>query len=199
MVHNATVEKVEDTLEIPDFDWGDSVEAFREWASKVKLFRRPTRKPAPRYTAPPPSAKTPVKSAGSGSKRVANRQAEAPSSPSSVRAWFAAKSTTKPGLYVYKDVAESYNLDGNGTIKKFSSLAAARNWLQMPAPRMYYEKDVYKAPAASATLEPEEFFAVKGGSCPGVYRSMAKAIQAKQDGGGSFDVFDTEAGRRYGR
>ena len=168
------------------------MEAFRDWASKVKLFRRPTRKPAPRYAAPT----TPVKKAGGGSKRTAGKQAESPSSPSSpanVRTWFAAKGTAKPGLYVYKDVAESYNRDGKGTIKKFSSLAAARNWLQMPAPRMYYEQDVYEAPAASATSEPEEFFAVKGGTCAGVYRSMAKAVQAKQDGGGSFDVFNTEA------
>ena len=38
----------------------------------------------------------------------------------------------------------------------------------------------------------EEFFAIKGGSRAGVYYSMADAIQAKSEGGGTFAAFTSE-------
>ena len=189
LVHNVTTDKLADALEVPDFDWGEHVEAFRCWASNIKMLKRPARKPAPKYIAQQPT--TPAKSkSNAGAKRIPEGATPAPSSPSQVSTWYAAKNTSRPGAYVHKEVAESYNLDNRGSIKQFSSLAAARKWLQMPAPRMFYEKECYTASQVTA------FFAVKGGSCAGVYKSMTKAVQAKQDGGGTFAVFSDEAEAR---
>ena len=122
VMHNLSCESVEDHLEPPDFDWGDSVEMFREWAANIKLLRRPSRKAAPRYVPQHPA--TPAKS--SGHKQTQRTSSAPPSSPFQVHMWYAAKDTSRPGGYVYKDVAESYNHNNLGSIKQFSSLAAAR-------------------------------------------------------------------------
>lgn len=182
VMHNITCARVEDALKVPDFDWGDNVELLREWASSIKLLNRPTRKSAPKYLQPQPA--TPAKK---------NRPASTglPISPSQVGTWYAAKNTSRPGAYLYKDVPESYNRDNKGTIKQFSSLAAVRKWLQMPAPRTYTETECFKDATDESVAE--EFFAVKGGSNAGVYRTMAKAIKAKETGGGTFAVFTVEA------
>ena len=189
LVHNIATDKVADALEVPDFDWGERVESFRQWASNIKMLKRPARKPAPRYIAQQPTTPAKAKS-NAGSKQVPEEAASSPSSPSQVHTWYAAKNTSRPGAYVHREVAESYNLDNRGSIKQFSSLAAARKWLKMPAPRMFYEKECY------AASQPAAFFAVKGGLCAGVYTSMTKAVQAKQDGGGTFAVFSNEAEAR---
>ena len=47
--------------------------------------------------------------------------------------------------YVYKKVAESYNRDGKGIIKMFRSLAKLPAWMNMPAPRMYFESKCNEA------------------------------------------------------
>ena len=188
-VHNISTGKVADELEVPDFDWGDRVESFRQWASTVKMLKRAARKPAPRYVDQQPT--TPVKKKSNASSKQTPRKAgKPPSSPSDVQTWYAAKNTSRPGAYVYKEVAESYNFGNQGSVKQFSSLAAARKWLQMPAPRMYYESE------CCAASQVTEFFAVKGGSCAGVYISMSKAVKAKQEGGGTFAVFPTEVEAR---
>ena len=54
--------------------------------------------------------------------------------------WYAAKETSRPGAYAFKHVADSYNVDGTGTVKKFKLLSDARDWLQMPAARTFYER-----------------------------------------------------------
>ena len=184
VIHNISCERVEDALEPPEFDWGDNVEVCREWAANIKLLNRPARKAAPKYSTQKPVS-TPKKKKTNNSSPTR--------SPSQVRAWYAAKNTTRPGAYVYKDVAESYNRDNAGSIKKCSSLAEVRQWLQMSAPRIYYEKELCKSTTHTTSAE---FFAVKGGSEPGVYTTMAKAVQAKQHGGGTFAVFTSEADAR---
>lgn len=77
-------------------------------------------------------------------------------------------------------------------IKQFSTLAAARKWLQMPASRMYCERDLCKVKKEPAS-QSSEFFAVKGGSLAGVYKTMADAIHAKDNGGGAFAFFTSES------
>ena len=117
------------------------------------------------------TVEAPVKKAsprqGTRSKRIQHQQRSkgrkntddesAPRSPSQVQVWYAAKNTTRPGTYVYKEVAESYNLDKKGIIKQFTSLAAARQWLQMPTARTCYEKECYKS--SSTKSKPSAFFA----------------------------------------
>ena len=198
MLHNVNTDKIADTLEVPDFQWGTKVEVFREWASKVQLLRRPVRKSAPKYMPPRPVTPTKKKRSGAGGSGKNNQEASAqPASPSQVRYWYAAKNTARPGAYVYKDVAESYNFDNSGTVKQFTSLAAARKWLEMPAPRMYYERECYKTPAPTSTeTQHDEFFAIKGGTNAGVYTSMEKACIAKEEGGGTFAVFTLESEAR---
>ena len=82
-------------------------------------------------------------------------------------------------------------LNNEGTIKEFASLAEARKWLQMPAPRMFYEKtgrkDVKREPVKPGAEG--VVFAVQGGTKAGVYSSMADAIDAKESGGGTLAVF----------
>ena len=63
----------------------------------------------------------------------------------------------------------------------------------MPAPRLFFEKEVCKEQKPAT---PKEYFAVKGGSNAGIYTTMAKAVQAKQDGGGALGVFTREADAR---
>ena len=93
VIYNITCENVEDALEPPDFDWGDYVEAFRDWASSIKLLNRPARKAAPRYTRE--QCSTPKKS--KGSKQSAKESGPSACSPSQMRTWYAAKDTARPG------------------------------------------------------------------------------------------------------
>ena len=153
----------------------------------VSLLRRPTRKSAPRYVVP---SQSPSKSQ---SKLDKIKDKGGPQSPGQVKFWYAAKGTSRPGAYTYKNVAESYKINGKGTVKRFKSLADARDWLQMPAPRTFYEQTTRQESVKDmASQKADDFFAIKGGSRSGVYFSMSDALQAKSDGGGTFDAFMSE-------
>ena len=182
LVNNVNAESEDDIQDLPEFAWGDHIETVRDWASRVTLLRRPARKPAPKF------AQSPKKAASQTFK-----DATAPRSPSQVKIWYAAKGTARPGAYAFKHVADSYNVDGTGQIKKCKSLSEVRKWLQMPAPRTFYE-DTPRVKTESDG--PSEFFAVKGGSRPGVYLTMAEAVDAKNTGGGTFATFITEQSAR---
>ena len=178
LVNNANADSERDVKDMPEFPWGDDVEAARECTSHMALLKRPTRKSAPRYVSP---SQSPTKPA-SKSEKIKDKGG-GPQSPGQVKFWYAAKGTSRPGAYVYKHVAESYKINGKGTVKRFKSLADARDWLQMPAPRMFYEQTVRQEAVNDTTSqEAEEFFAIKGGSRSGAYFNMTDAVQAKSEG-----------------
>ena len=190
LVNNVNAESDSDIQYVPEFQWGDNVEVVREWASHVTLpvFRRPARKSAPKYVSP---SQSPAKSK-SNSDKIKDKGN--PHSPSSTNIWYAAKGTSRTGVYSYKHVADSYVMNGTGTVKKFKSLAKARDWLEMPGARTFYEQTGHQTAVKSEVgSEADEFFAVKGSSKAGVYVTMADAIQAKSEGGGTFGVFVSEA------
>ena len=193
LVHNISVESEDEMKSVPEFQWGEHVEMAREWASHVKLLRRPNRKSAPKYS---PDDRTPKKQ--SNSSKFKNASASTAQSPSAVKAWYAAKETSRPGAYVHKHVADSYNADGKGIVKKFKTLAEVRSWLQMPSPRIFYENTVKQEPHGykDTTGGSVEFIGLKGGSRAGVYSSFAEAITARDEGGGTYAIFTSEAEAR---
>ena len=186
-----------ESLDLQDFSWGPEVDLMEEWAKSVLMARRPPRK-AKKYK---PSSQEPP--------RVASKES---SSPSSVRRWYAAKGTSRPGAYVHKNVADSYNRDGRGIIKMFRSLQKLRAWMNMPALRMFFESECNPAPLPDAQEQTqeevsdgeadavEEFYALKGCAEDGIFKSMADAIEVKNRSGGAFAVFlSREEAERYVR
>lgn len=81
----------------------------------------------------------------------------------------------------------------------FRSLPQLRAWLNMPAPRMFFERECNPAPLPDAQKqtqdEPddqessEEYYAVKGGDNDGIFSTMAQAVEARNRSGGEFAVF----------
>ena len=123
--------------ELPAFSWGSEVKAFREWANTVKFASRPKRRPVPSRPSQRGAASTP-----SNLERMAARNSADLSFPSQISVWYAAKNTSRPGAYVHKAVADSYNIDGKGIVKRCGSLSEARQWLGSPVPRLFYEREV---------------------------------------------------------
>ena len=142
-----------------------------------------------------PEPNSPSESAESPSKLVA------PSSPPRTL-WFAAKGTDRPGVYRLKRVAESYNSKGKGRVKACASMQAAREFLGDPAPEIFresVERQEELTPVASEgsdmsndLLQPHRFFAVQGGSQPGIYMSLKDALEVVCDCGGTYSVFTDE-------
>ena len=187
LLNNVHAESESDKVDMDEFSWGQEVESLYEWAQTVERKQRPTlrsKKYVPSSQEPP---RTPAKA----------RQ-----SPSQVRRWYAAKGTSRPGAYVHKDVAESYNREGRGTVKMFRSLARLREWLNMPSPRLYLEQDCNPAPLEDAQQQTqdeeeeeaeseEEFYALKGGKEDGLFSDMASVVEAKNRSGGAMAVFSS--------
>ena len=113
-----------EALDLEEFLWGAGVDMMDEWAKSVLMARRPARK---------------------GKKYVPNSQVPPRNAIPEPPYRYAAKGTSRPGAYVYKTVAESYNRDGKGIIKMFRSLAKLRAWMNMPAPRIYFESKCNEA------------------------------------------------------
>ena len=185
MVHNLSATSGGESVVGDEFSWGADIKAMEDWAHTVLMAKRPPRKAKKDAPQSPQKSGTPVQ----------------PNSPSQVRRWYAAKGTARPGAYVYKDVADSYNIDGKGSIKMFRSLAKLRKWMHMAAPRMFFESECNPAPLPDAQEQsqdevsdetPEDYFAIKGGDEAGVFSDMSEAIQAKERGGGTFAVFTSK-------
>ena len=192
LLNNAHAESESDQLELEEFSWGEEVFAMHEWAKSVERKQRPTLRSKKYVASSQEPPRTPAKS------------------PSQVRRWYAAKGTSRPGAYVHKDVAESYNRDGKGTIKMFRSMARLRSWLNMPVPRMFFERECNSAPLPDAQPQTqdeedvggededkdeeesgEEYYALKGGSEDGIFKDMAGVVQAKNRSGGAFALFSS--------
>lgn len=122
--------------------WGDEVEQMYEWANGVPLTRRPQFK-AKKYL--PNSQEPPQPRATHDGSPIRM-----------LRSWFAAKGTSRPGVYAYKHVAESYNRDSRGQIKMFRLLAPLRAWLKMASPKMYLEKDCNPVPLPEAPNQTQD-------------------------------------------
>ena len=184
MVHNLSAASGDEAVEGGEFSWGVDIKAMEDWAHTVLMAKRPQRKAKKEAPQSPQKSTTPVQ----------------PNSPSQVRRWYAAKGTARPGAYVHNDVAESYNVDGKGSIKMFRSLAKLRKWMHMAAPRMFFESECKCNPAPLPDAQeqtqdevsdeaPEEYFAIQGGEEAGIFSDMSEALQAKERGGGTFAMF----------
>ena len=111
-------------------------------------------------------------------------------------AWFVAKGTSRPGIYKHEHVAESYRLNGKGSITRSFSLKRAHDWFGPGG--TVYEESTPRAKEAAAqassqqvTLKeedkiPKKYFAVFSGTCIGVYSNIADVATAVTDGGGEF-------------
>ena len=187
MLNNVNAELETDKIEQEEVSWGGEVDALHEWAKSVVRVKRPQLKSKKYSSSSQEPPRTPAK--------------QKQKSPASVRRWYAAKGTTRPGAYAFKHVAESYNRQGLGTIKTFRSLAQVREWLDMPSPRLFMEREVNPAPLPDAQQpsqeeidEPEsgeEFFVIKGGKDDGIFKELAQAVKAKSRGGGALAMFSS--------
>ena len=183
LVHNMNVASEDEMVDFGDFSWGSAVDRMDEWAKSVLMATRPPLK-SKKYVA---SSQTPPRPPKSKSK-----------SPSNVRRWYAAKGTARPGAYIHKHVADSYNIDGKGTVKMFRSLAKLRAWMDIPAPRMFFENECNPAPLPDAQEQTqdevsdeigEEYFAIKGGGEAGIFTDMSEMMKAMERSGGEFAMF----------
>ena len=105
VVNNINADSDTEMVDDVEFSWGDQVQAFGDWASSISLAKRPARK-AKKYI-----------SLSQDSHSLASSKSQ--SASSQVKRWYAAKGTSRPGAYVHKHVAESYRVNGRGTIKMF--------------------------------------------------------------------------------
>ena len=181
-------------VDIGDFSWGSEVDKMNEWAKSVLMAKRPQRKSKKHV----PSSQTPPRPPAKSKL----------TSPSNVRRWYAAKGTSRPGAYVHKHVADSYNVHGKGEVKMLRSLAKLRAWMNIPAPRMYFENECNPAPLPDAqeqtqdeiSDEAEEFYAIKGGGEAGIFTDIAEAMKAKERSGGAFAMFTSrQEAEKYAR
>ena len=102
-----------------------------------------------------------------------------------------------------RHVAESYRIDGVGSITTSFSIKRAREWYGSDDVNVYEEDTPREAsqqievssqassPSTKAAPK-QQFFAVTGGTCMGVYSDMADVARAVTDGGGQFQVCSSE-------
>ena len=148
----------------------------------------------------PPKANATAASTPSKQKAAAISKSDTPkpkTTPVKSARWFAAKGTSRPGIYQFKHVAEAYDFDGTGVIKMFKTLPEARVFLKDPAPRCYRESEAHVLEEVSSDtsndlLSPHKFYAVKGGNQSGIYLLLADALNAVCDGGGRYAVFNSK-------
>ena len=175
LVHNINVASDDDVIDTGEFTWGKEVDALDEWAKSVLMARRPARK-AKKYV---PNSQSPP------------RPPKSPASPSAVRRWYAAKGTSRPGAYAHKDVAESYMVDGEGTIKMFRSLAKLRTWLGSPAPRLFFERECKQDPLPDAQEQTQDevssqaksILQLKAAAKPASLRILQRQFKPKSEAG----------------
>ena len=138
---------------------------------------------------------------------------EAQANPDKI--WYVLKNSRRDGAYESKAMATFWRGFGSTMVKR-TSLTAAKRFLGKSRIRIYRndweesgKQDPAKAEgahgaaaaassthasAASAAAEVQtQFFACKGGSEDGVYKSLNEVLTAVKKGGGTFEVFDTEA------
>ena len=107
-----------------------------------------------------------------------NDSAQSPERPQPIL-WYAAVGTSRPGAYKVRAVADSYRIDGVGTIVPAHTLAQVRKLLNSSAP-IFYPESSHNPELQSAHYE---FFAVQGGDASGIYPTLEDACDAVCAGG----------------
>ena len=101
--------------------------------------------------------------------------------PGLMGACFAAMDTSRPGIYEFQPVTESYNLSGTGEVLAVPTAEDARSLLHDETAAIY----------TGWELNPEALgapcFVVEGGARPGVYATDSAAFAAQLAGGGCFE------------
>ena len=123
--------------------------------------------------------------------------------------WFVLKNSGRDGAYSCKQTAQSFKSRGSTLVER-NSLSAAKRYLGTTRVRVYRDESDSGAeqqspakhghgtasaaePHGAAVAGTSQFFAVKGGSEDGVYRTLREALGAVIKGGGEYEMFGSEA------